>query len=103
MRYNKRTSDAILEAAINVFVEKGYSGARMQEIADKANVNKALLHYYYKSKDKLFDIILKKSLNLIIPSVSLSYLFFSSTTFPSHKALSARIKPPSLTLSKTRW
>ncbi|MBK5194267.1 MAG: helix-turn-helix transcriptional regulator, partial [Flavobacteriaceae bacterium] len=39
------TEDKILEAAKNVFVTKGMEGARMQEIADEAGINKALLHY----------------------------------------------------------
>lgn len=51
------TKKKIIEAAKEVFVEKGLQGARMQEIADKAGINKALLHYYFRSKDKLFDAI----------------------------------------------
>jgi len=50
----------ILDAAIKVFVEKGKAGARMQEIADCAGVNKMLLHYYFKDKDTLFLEVLKK-------------------------------------------
>ena len=45
----------IIESAADVFEEKGYAGARMQQIADKAGINKALLHYYFRSKDKLFE------------------------------------------------
>ena len=48
------TRDKIFKAATQVFEEKGYSGARMQEIADRAGINKALLHYYFRSKDQLF-------------------------------------------------
>ena len=51
------TEDKILEAATNVFVSKGMEGARMQEIADKAGINKALLHYYFRSKEHLFEAI----------------------------------------------
>lgn len=51
------TEKKIIEAAKEVFVEKGLQGARMQQIADKAGINKALLHYYFRSKDKLFDAI----------------------------------------------
>lgn len=51
---------AILKAASEIFMEKGYDGARMQEIADKAGLNKALLHYYYRSKDKLFRAVFNK-------------------------------------------
>ncbi len=49
------TEDHIITAAKEVFVRKGYDGARMQEIADEAGINKALLHYYFRSKDKLFE------------------------------------------------
>jgi len=40
----------ILDAADDVFIRRGIDGARMQEIADRARVNKALLHYYFQSK-----------------------------------------------------
>lgn len=53
------TEQKIIDAAEMVFHEKGFDGARMQEIADKANINKGLLHYYFKSKDALFDAIFK--------------------------------------------
>lgn len=42
---NENTEQKILNAANEVFQEKGLYGARMQEIADKAGINKALLHY----------------------------------------------------------
>jgi len=69
MKYNKDTGEKILKTAISVFEEKGYSGTRMQEIADKASINKALLHYYYKSKERLFQIILERALSLLMPKV----------------------------------
>lgn len=56
----KMTEQHILDAATDVFIEKGLAGARMQEIADRAKINKAMLHYYYRSKDKLFDIVFEK-------------------------------------------
>jgi AcrR family transcriptional regulator len=43
----------ILDAADDIFVRRGVDGARMQEIADHAGVNKALLHYYFRSKADL--------------------------------------------------
>jgi TetR/AcrR family transcriptional regulator len=49
----------IYEAAHEVFLQKGYDGAKMQEIADRAGINKALLHYYYRSKDKLYEMVAK--------------------------------------------
>ncbi len=53
----KQTEEKIVEAAREVFVEKGMAGARMQEIADRAGINKSLLHYYFRSKEKLFNAI----------------------------------------------
>ncbi len=51
------TERKILEASKRIFQHKGMYGARMQEIADEAGINKALLHYYFRSKDKLFDAV----------------------------------------------
>lgn len=51
------TREQILAAAGKVFRTKGYAAARMQEIADEAQINKALLHYYFESKEKLFGQI----------------------------------------------
>jgi len=55
------TREKILTASREVFVEKGYDGARMHEIATRAGVNKAMIYYYFSSKDALFESILKES------------------------------------------
>jgi len=57
---DKQTEDKIFEAATLVFEEKGMDGARMQDIANKAGINKALLHYYFRTKDHLFDAVFQK-------------------------------------------
>jgi len=54
---DKLTEDKIFEAATEVFIEKGMDGARMQDIADRAGINKSLLHYYYRTKDRLFTAV----------------------------------------------
>jgi TetR/AcrR family transcriptional regulator len=54
---DKQTEEKIFEAATNVFMEKGMDGARMQDIANHAGINKALLHYYFRTKDQLFDTV----------------------------------------------
>lgn len=54
---DKTTEEKILIAAFEEFRTEGYSGARMRTIADKAKINKGLLHYYFKTKDKLFEKI----------------------------------------------
>ena len=48
-----------MAAAREVFVEKGYDGARMQQIADRAGANKAMIYYYFNSKDALFEAIIR--------------------------------------------
>lgn len=63
------TEQAILEAAKVVFIKKGMEGARMQEIADEAGINKALLHYYFRSKDKLFNAVFKESFFKLFPNL----------------------------------
>ncbi len=63
------TEEKILCAAQNVFIQKGMDGARMQEIANEAGINKALLHYYFRTKEKLFDAIFKKVFSKILPNI----------------------------------
>lgn len=57
------TEEKILQAAKEVFTQKGYAAARTQEIADRAGVNKGLLQYYFKgnSKEKLFKAIFEEA------------------------------------------
>ena len=57
----------ILGAAKKVFLMKGLYGARMQEIAEEAGINKALLHYYFRSKNQLFEAIFKMVLSDFAP------------------------------------
>lgn len=63
------TEEQILEAAKKVFLDKGFDGARMQHIADEAGINKALLHYYFRSKDKLFDAIFEEAFTKFLPNI----------------------------------
>lgn len=63
------TEEKILEAARKVFHLKGFDGARMQEIADEAGINKALLHYYYRSKENLFDAVFKEAFNELFKKI----------------------------------
>jgi TetR/AcrR family transcriptional regulator len=57
------TEARILEAAKTVFMKYGLYGARMQDIADTAGINKALLHYYFRNKEKLFDAVFEGALS----------------------------------------
>ncbi|QZE15606.1 TetR/AcrR family transcriptional regulator [Halosquirtibacter laminarini] len=72
----------IIETARAIFIEEGYSGARMQKIADVAEINKALLHYYFRSKEKLYEEVVK---NLIADVASRLTLIFESDGTSSQK------------------
>ena len=66
----ENTETEILIAAKEIFQQKGMAGARMQEIADKAQINKALLHYYYRSKQLLFEAVFKSAFSLLAPQLN---------------------------------
>lgn len=63
------TQERILSVAVNVFQQKGLAGARMQEIADQAGINKAMLHYYFKTKDDLFNQVFEQALGLFVQKI----------------------------------
>lgn len=63
----KNTENIILEIARKHFVQKGFAATRMQEIADEAGINKAMLHYYFRSKDKLYQKIIEQTLDMMLP------------------------------------
>jgi AcrR family transcriptional regulator len=60
----------ILDAAKKVFEADGYSGARMQHIADEAGISKASLHYYFRSKENLFERIFDETMTDFMQLVS---------------------------------
>ncbi len=62
--------EKILNAARRVFENKGMAGARMQEIANEAKINKSLLHYYYRSKQLLFEAVFKTAFNKLAPQIN---------------------------------
>ena len=63
------TEQRILDAAHAVFVRTGTAGARMQEIAREAGVNSALLHYYFRSKDRLAEAVFHRAAAQLMPAV----------------------------------
>lgn len=67
---NNQTEEKILAAAREIFFTKGIGQARMQEIADKANINKAMLHYYFRSKNQLFEKIFEVAIIEFVPKVT---------------------------------
>ena len=60
------TEEKILQAAYNIFLLFGYHGTTLQQIATEAVVNKAAIHYYFRSKERLYVNVVKKVLDLIL-------------------------------------
>jgi len=67
------TEDKIKEAARKVFTSKGYAATRTRDIAEEAGINLALLNYYFRSKEKLFEIIMAEKMfklfNVLAPVI----------------------------------
>ena len=73
---NKKTPDRdgeteqrILDAARTVFIRSGTAGARMQEIAEEAGVNQALIHYYFRSKEGLSQAVFREAAGKMFPTI----------------------------------
>jgi len=66
---DRSTEDSILRSAREIFTRKGRDGARMQAIADHAGVHKTLVHYYFRSKEKLFYRVVEEVINDLISQV----------------------------------
>jgi len=64
------TESSILNAAKGIFQRKGMAAARMQEIADEAGINKSMLHYYYRSKQLLFEAVFKSAFSTLAPQLN---------------------------------
>jgi AcrR family transcriptional regulator len=63
------TPDRILDAAHRVFLRRGTAGARTQEIAAEAGVNKALVHYYFGTKEALAEAVFQRVASVLLPSI----------------------------------
>jgi TetR/AcrR family transcriptional regulator len=62
------TEQSILEAAEQLFLDKGFSNTSTTEIAKKVGCNQALVHYYFRTKDKLFEAVFEKKASMFISS-----------------------------------
>ena len=65
------TEDRIKAAARKVFHQKGYAGTRTRDIAEKAGINHAMLNYYFRSKEKLFEIVMMETMAQFFKGVNL--------------------------------
>lgn len=61
--------EKIIEVAKTLFIEKGYAETSMSEIAAKAGINRPGLHYYFRTKDKMFEAVFGDILLSIVPKI----------------------------------
>jgi AcrR family transcriptional regulator len=69
----KNNEQQILEAAEVEFLERGYTNARTTDIARRAGVTHAMLHYYYRTKDKLFAMVFESKAEELISTLLFSF------------------------------
>ncbi len=84
----QETESRILEAAQRVFIRRGMAGARTQEIADEAGVNRALINYYFRSKEKLADAVFMRAAGTLFPTL----LTVLASEAPLHEKLSRAVQ-----------
>ena len=68
------TEEKIFQAALKIFARDGKKGTTMQEIANEAGINKALVHYYFRTKDKLYDQVFRYILGKYFTSLGESII-----------------------------
>ena len=64
------TEEKIKQAATKVFLEKGFDGTTTRDIAAEAGINLALLNYYFRSKQKLFDSVFEEMIKLFFEGIT---------------------------------
>lgn len=84
----KSTEQAILEVATKLFVEKGFASTSTTEIAKEVGCNQAAVHYYYRTKDKLFGAIFEKKFKFFISK----FLKVSDEDIPFEEKLVKKIE-----------
>lgn len=62
------TESRIFDAALRVFARKGRDGARLQEIADEAGIHRPLLHYYFRTKQQLYEAVAERMFSQFLAS-----------------------------------
>ena len=69
MKEKSSSKERILKNALEEFAEFGFGGARVDRIANKAEINKAMIFYYFKSKENLYKTLLYQSLSVLISRI----------------------------------
>ena len=68
------TEGKIKEAARKLFTQKGFAATRTRDIAEEAGINLALLNYYFRSKQKLFDLIMMENFRQFLQGIKVNFL-----------------------------
>ena len=84
------TEEKIKHAAREVFHQKGYAATRTRDIAQAAGINLALLNYYYRSKEKLFDIIMMETMQAFMQTIIVTINDPKSTLQPKMELMAER-------------
>ena len=84
----KNMEQAILNAATKLFIEKGFQATSTTEIAKEAGCNQALVHYYFRTKDRLFTAIFEKKMKFFV----MSLLQISDENIPFEEKLAKKIE-----------
>ena len=90
MSEGQKTEKKIKEAARIIFMKKGYAGTRTRDIAEEAGINLALLNYYYRSKEKLFNQIMIESLTAFFQHIMQTFQHEESTLEEKFQQLAVR-------------
>lgn len=67
---SSKTKELIFKASIDEFIKFGYHGARMQRIADNSKVNKAMIYYYFPSKEAIYEEVLRTVIRTVISELN---------------------------------
>lgn len=78
---NEDVEKKIVEAAKELFIENGFAETSMSDIAAKVGINRPVLHYYFRTKDKMFQAVLATSYFLLFPEYMISS-FSRTNLFP---------------------
>ena len=70
----------LLDAALDLFVEKGFSATRVDEVAARAGVSKGTLFLYFQSKEDLFKAVVRKNIANNFPRWQEEFLTFEGTS-----------------------
>ncbi|AFD07577.1 TetR/AcrR family transcriptional regulator [Solitalea canadensis] len=83
------TEEKIKEAAKKLFMQKGFAATKTRDIAMESGINLALLNYYFRSKEKLFEIIIRERLQQFIQGIKLVFNDESTTFYEKIETLAA--------------